>query len=185
MTNTNLKNGVILLAEPFLGDPHFKRSAVILCEHNEEGSLGFILNRPLDLSVSSMVKGFPDIEVEVYYGGPVQNDTIHYLHNVGDLIEDSVKVAEGIYWGGDFEKLKILLKSEMVKPENIRFFIGYSGWSVGQLAEEMRIGSWVIADLFPNYIFKSPPEELWKEVMINKGGSYTVIAQLPESLSWN
>lgn len=185
MTEIKLQRGIMLLAEPFMGDPHFKRSAVLLCEHNQEGSLGFILNRPLDLSVSGLIQDFPEIDAEVFYGGPVQNDTIHYLHDLGDVLDDSIEVADGVYWGGDFEKLKALISSKLVQPENIRFFVGYSGWSPGQLAEEMKYGSWMVADSYANYIFKSDPDQLWSEVMHNKGGSYTVLAQMPDSISWN
>lgn len=184
-TDKTIKAGKLLLAEPFMLDSHFKRATLILCEHNEEGSIGFILNRPLEVSVSGLIQDFPDFDAEVFYGGPVENDTIHYIHNVGDLLEDSVKVAPGVYWGGDFEKLKFLIRSELVKPENIRFFVGYSGWSTGQLAEETRMGSWVSAELSPNYIFKFAPEELWQEVMYRKGGKYTVLAQISEGVSWN
>ena len=187
MTDTSklLKNGLVLLAEPFMSDRNFRRSAVLLCEHNEEGSIGFIMNRPLDISLNGLIKDFPDFDTEVYYGGPVQTDTIHYIHNVGDLLEDSIKVSNGVYWGGDFEKLKFLISSELVQQHNIRFFIGYSGWSPGQLSDEMKFGSWMLADMYANYIFKSKPDQLWQEVMHNKGGSYTVLAQMPEGLSWN
>jgi putative transcriptional regulator len=187
MTHTDKKlgSGKVLVAEPFMLDRYFKRSAVLLCEHNEEGSIGFILNRPLDINVDSLIQDFPEFETEVYYGGPVQNDTIHYLHNVGDLLDDSVKIDDGVYWGGDFEKLKVLISTELIKPENIRFYLGYSGWSTGQLAEEMKLGSWMLADLFPNYIFKTEPDHLWKQVMHNKGKQFTVLAQMPEIASWN
>lgn len=187
MTNTDkkLESGKILLAEPFMQDRYFKRSAVLLCEHNQEGSIGFILNRRLDVSLEGLIQDFPDFDTEVYYGGPVQNDTIHYLHDVGDLLDDSVKVGEGVYWGGDFEKLKVLISTELIQPHNIRFFLGYSGWSTGQLEEEMKQGSWMLADLFANYVFKTEPDSLWRQVMHNKGMQYTVLAQIPEIPSWN
>ncbi|HKK75995.1 MAG TPA: YqgE/AlgH family protein [Saprospiraceae bacterium] len=187
MTNTDkdLKRGKVLLAEPFMLDRDFKRSAVVLCEHNKEGSLGFILNRPLAISVDGLVKDFPEFEAEVYSGGPVDHRTLHYLHNLGDMLDDSVKIARGVYWGGDFEKLKVLISTELVKPKNIRFFLGYSGWSAGQLEEEMRLGSWMLADLFANYVFKTEPDDLWQQVMHNKGDKYTVLAQIPELNGWN
>ncbi|MEL6926102.1 MAG: YqgE/AlgH family protein, partial [Bacteroidota bacterium] len=111
----------------------------------------------------------------------VQTDTIHYIHNVGELLDDSKEVANGVYWGGDFEKLKFLVSSELVHPQNIRFFVGYSGWSEGQLIEEMGIGSWVLADMDSNYVFKSDHEELWQSVMNNKGDAYSIIAQMPDN----
>ena len=181
----DITHGRVLLAEPFMLDPNFKRSAVLLCEHSEEGSVGFIMNKPLNMSVDELIEDFPEFDSTVLFGGPVQTDTIHYIHNVGELLDDSVKVTEGVYWGGDFEKLKFLATSNLIKPENIRFFVGYSGWNEGQLHNEMEIGSWLLADMDSNYLFKSDPDDLWQQVMYNKGDAYTVIAQMPDMLNWN
>lgn len=178
-------NGIVLLAEPFMLDANFKRAAVLLCEHNEDGSIGFIMNKPLDMRVDELIADFPEFDSEVLFGGPVQTDTIHYIHNVGDLLEDSMKVVEGVYWGGDYEKLKFLISSKLILPHNIRFFVGYSGWSGGQLNEELDYGSWVTADMDANYIFKSKPDKLWEQVMNHKGDVYSVISQLPDEVTWN
>ena len=185
MVGNEVKSGKVLLAEPFMLDPNFKRSAVLLCEHTNDGSVGFIMNKPLNMRVDELVEGFPEFDSGVLFGGPVQTDTIHYIHNVGPLLDDSVKVFDGIYWGGDFEKLKFLISSQLILPTNIRFFVGYSGWSEGQLSDELSYGSWVLADMDANYLFKSKPMNLWQQVMYNKGNTFTVIAQLPEAMSWN
>lgn len=185
MVRQEVSSGKVLLAEPFMLDPNFKRSAVLLCEHNEDGSVGFIMNKPLKMRIDELIDGFPEFDSEVFFGGPVQTDTIHYIHNVGDLVEDSVKVADGVYWGGDFEKLKFLIASNLVLPHNIRFFVGYSGWSEGQLNDEMGYGSWVLAEMDANYLFKSEPKKLWTQVMYNKGDTYSVIAQMPETSNFN
>jgi putative transcriptional regulator len=121
-----VKTGNILLAEPFMLDPNFRRSVVLLCDHHDEGSIGFILNKPLNRSIDEIIPDFPEFKSEVFYGGPVATDTIHFIHSVGDLVEDSVEVSRGVYWGGDYEKLKFLIESELILPDNIRFFIGYS-----------------------------------------------------------
>ncbi len=185
MVNYEIKNGVILLAEPFMLDPNFRRAAVLLCEHSPEGSLGFIMNRPTDTSIDQLIEDFPEFHSPVFWGGPVQTDTLHYIHNVGDLLDDSIRIADGVHWGGDFEKLKFLITSSLILPENIRFFMGYSGWDEGQLLDEMATGSWVPADMHPNYLFKSKPEMLWQQVMYNKGDAYSVIAFMPDTASWN
>ncbi|MEM1322685.1 MAG: YqgE/AlgH family protein [Bacteroidota bacterium] len=185
MLNNSIERGKVLLAEPFMQDPNFKRAVVLLCEHEEGGSLGFILNKSLDMKINELIADFPDIDCSVYYGGPVQTDTIHYIHNVGEILDDSRKVVNGVYWGGNFEKLKFLITTKMIVPENIRFFVGYSGWSIDQLKQEMRHGSWVPADMDANYLFKSKPQLLWKKVMQNKGDTYSVIAQMPDGVSWN
>jgi putative transcriptional regulator len=184
-TKQQVKSGQILLAEPFMADPYFRRAVVLLCEHNEEGSIGFILNKSIDMRINDLMSDFPEFDAEIFYGGPVQTDTLHYVHNVGDILDDSIQVADGVWWGGDFEKLQVLIRTELILPENIRFFVGYSGWSGGQLAHEMGIGSWFAAELFSNYVFKSRPHQLWTQVMADKGDTYEVIAEMPEELSWN
>jgi len=179
--------GKILLAEPYMLDPNFRRASIIICEHNNEsgGSLGFIFNKPLQTNIDELIPDFPEFESEVYFGGPVQTDTVHYIHTFGDLLEESHEIAKGVYWGGDFEKLKFLIDSKLVKSNQIRFFIGYTGWSEGQLEEEMKVGTWLLADFYPNYLFKSPASKLWKQIMYNKGNAFTVIADMPDEVSWN
>jgi putative transcriptional regulator len=184
-TKTQVIGGQVLLAEPFMLDPYFRRAVVLLCEHHPEGSVGFILNKTIDLGINDLMADFPAFEADVFYGGPVQTDTLHYVHNLGDLIEDSVRISDGVWWGGDFEQMKFLIASQMVTPANIRFFVGYSGWSSGQLLEEMEIGSWVTADMDSNYIFKTKPEQLWSKVMYNKGNVYEVLSDLPDNMVWN
>ena len=186
MESTQVKSGQILISEPFMWDSNFKRSVVLLCDHTtEEGSVGFILNKPLEMRIDELVTDFPEFDAPVYFGGPVQTDTVHYIHALGDLLEGSTEVARGVYWGGDFEKLKVLIRSELILPKDIRFFVGYSGWSEGQLQEELAVGSWVISDMHANYLFQSSPDELWKQVLSHLGDTYTVIAQMPDYVNWN
>ena len=170
-----LESGKLLVAEPFLTDPNFKRGVILLCDHQEDGSFGFILNKPIEMNISDLISSFPDFNSEVYYGGPVQTDTIHYLHNKGSLLPNSIKVLSGVYWGGDFEQLKSFIK---IQPEDIRFFVGYSGWSEGQLKAERKILSWMLVDGHRDYIF-GDSKELWKDVLEEEGGTYSVIAQIP------
>ena len=184
--DTLIKTGQILIAEPFMADPYFRRAVVLLCSHDDEdGSIGFILNKGIAMTVNDLVSDFPHFEGEVFYGGPVQTDTLHYVHNVGDLLDDSVKLAPGVWWGGDFAQLKFLISSGLLEPSNIRFFIGYSGWSSGQLDEEMNTGSWVTGEMDPNYVFKTSPRRLWSQAMHNKGDVFEVIADMPEHIFWN
>lgn len=186
MLDAIVTTGKVLLAEPFMVDPNFKRAAVLLCDHDDrEGTIGFILNKPLQTNIDELIEDFPEFDSEVYFGGPVQTDTIHYIHSVGNMLEDSIEVSRGVYWGGDFDKLKFLISSKLVRPHQIRFFVGYAGWTEGQLADEMRFGSWLLADMHANYAFKAQAPVLWKSIMNNKGNAFTVLAQMPEDLSWN
>lgn len=182
----SLKTGAVLISEPFMQDPNFKRSVVVLADYDKkEGTIGFIMNKSVEMQIGDLIADFPDFESEVYYGGPVQADTIHYIHNLGDLIEESTEISRGVYWGGDFEKLKFLIESKMVKPENVRFFIGYSGWAPGQLESEMDIRSWVSTDMDANYLFKVQSDDLWEKTLTDKGDHYSVIAQFPDQFSVN
>lgn len=181
-----LSRGKVLLAEPYMLDPHFKRSVVLLTDYSEEeGSVGFILNKPIAVKINNLIDDFPDFEAPVYYGGPVAQDTLHYVHDVGDILDESIPISQGVYWSGDYEKLKFLISSELVQPHNIRFFLGYSGWSPNQLESEMETGSWIVAHMDSNYAFKTKHKELWSQVMRNKGGRYTVIAEMPDSFHLN
>ena len=185
MTDRKITRGKVLLAEPFMLDTNFKRAVVLMCEHEDEGSLGFILNKSLNMKINELISGFPEIDSSVFYGGPVQTDTIHYIHNAGHLLEDSQEIMPGVFWGGDFNKLKALITNELITKENIRFFVGYSGWSECQLKEELKLGSWVVADMNLNYLFKEGAPDLWSKIMKHKGDVYSVIANVPEAITWN
>lgn len=173
-----LEAGKLLVAEPFLIDPNFKRGVILLCDYQEDGSFGFILNKPIEMNISDLISSFPAFTSEVYYGGPVQTDTIHYLHTKGDLLPSSIKVLSGVYWGGDFEQLKAFIEAGKIQPQDIRFFVGYSGWSSGQLKEECKTFSWITTDGHFDYVF-GEHKELWKSVLEEQGGTYSVIAQIP------
>jgi len=186
MTMPQISTGKVLLAEPFMMGSNFKRAAILLTEHTDkEGSVGFIMNKQLEMNITELVADFPEFESPTFFGGPVATDTIHYIHNVGDLLEKSTKIGEGIYWGGDFEKLKFLIDSKMINPQNIRFFVGYSGWSEGQLQDELKSGSWIVADMDANYLFNTKHTELWKQIMNDKGDRYEAIADMPDSSNFN
>lgn len=183
--NMEIKAGKILLAEPFMLDPNFKRTVVLICEHGDHGTTGFVLNKTLDIKVNELLPDFPESKAAVFVGGPVAVDSLHYLHNVGDMLDNSLEVCPGVYWGGDFEKLKFLMENGLIKDNNIKFFVGYSGWTEGQLIEEMQETSWIVEDMDANYLFKIKPFVLWQTVLHNKGNTYTVIAQMPDAVSLN
>lgn len=185
MTHKKLEKGSVLLAEPYMLDDNFRRTAILLVAHDEEGSLGFIMNRQGKLRIDALVEDFPEFNAPVSFGGPVENHTLHYLHCVGDLLADSKEILPGIFWGGDFTQLKLLIRNGLVMPRDIRFFVGYTGWSEGQLQDELSMGSWVTASMFPNYLFKSRPKNLWTQIMQNKGKHFSVIAEMPDSASYN
>ncbi len=184
-TEKQIRAGKVLIAQPFMEDPQFKQSVIVICEHTQDGSLGFVLNKPLKMNVNELVSEFPEQEFELYFGGPVATDTIHYIHNSRDLLEDSQEISKGVFWGGDFEKLKFLIRSELIKPGDIKFFVGYSGWSSGQLEDELKGNSWFMGEMDANYAFNSHSYSLWKKVLQVKGDTFSVIAQMNEGFSKN
>lgn len=177
----DLKKGRLLLAEPFLKDPNFKRSVILLCEHDEkEGSVGFILNNLADLMLDDVIEDLNNFPAELYIGGPVQNDTLHFLHNLGNKLKGSIEIAEGVYWGGNFEDVINMINKGEVTPDNFRFFLGYSGWSPNQLDEEMKENSWMVHPAKSAHVFKLDADELWKQVLQEMGPDYAMMVNFPE-----
>jgi putative transcriptional regulator len=171
--------GILLIADPFLKDPNFLRTVVFLCEHKEEGSFGFVLNRKYENTLNELIPGLDDLKLPVFYGGPVQMDTIHFLHQYPDEIPGSEEVMKGVYWGGDFETVVIMLKNGSIHPDKIRFYIGYSGWSDGQLNTELEEKSWLTVEGTRKLIFHRNYEEIWKDSLKQLGGDYEMMINFP------
>ncbi|MEO6682145.1 MAG: YqgE/AlgH family protein [Ginsengibacter sp.] len=170
--------GTILIANPFLKDPNFTRSVIFLCENMQEGTFGFVLNQIYPKKLHELL---PDLTSEkpLYKGGPVQVDTLHFLHQYPDLIIGGIEVIDGVYWGGNFESLQIHLKNESLNDDKIKFFVGYSGWTEGQLDFEMKEESWIVANATKELLFNTPPESIWKESLRHLGGKYELMVNFP------
>jgi putative transcriptional regulator len=171
--------GIILVSEPFLKDPNFMRTAVFLCEHNDEGSFGFILNRPFEQRLEDFIPDLDGISIPVYYGGPVQPDTLHFLHNIPDLMDEAQQVLHNVYWGGDFKQIIRLIKSRHLDLNKIRFFLGYSGWSAGQLTEELQLKSWLTTKGTGGLVFHAQPGHLWKDAVMQLDAHFHPILNYP------
>lgn len=171
--------GVILISDPFLKDPNFMRTAVFLCEHNEEGSFGFVLNRPFEQRLDEFVPDLEGFTIPVYYGGPVQPDTLHFLHNIPDLMAEAQKIFEDVYWGGDFREVIRLIKDRQLDLDNIRFFLGYSGWSEGQLNEELEGKSWLTVTGTNKLVFGTETGEIWRSAVLQLEEQYHPIVHYP------
>ena len=171
--------GILLIADPFLKDPNFLRTVVFLCEHKTEGSFGFVLNRQYENTLDELIPELEGHQLPVYYGGPVQIDSIHFLHQYPDEIPGGQEVVKGVYWGGDFDAVVDLIKKSAIDADKIRFFIGYSGWSEEQLNTEMKEKTWLTVKANRKLIFHNKQEEIWKDSLKHLGGEYEIMANFP------
>lgn len=186
MVDLKPEKGKLLIAEPTLtGDVSFNRSVVLIAEHNESGSVGFILNKPLEYTINELVTEI-HIPFQVYNGGPVEQDNIYFIHKVPHLITNSTEISDGIFWGGDFEKIISLINEGVLSEENIRFFLGYTGWSVLQLDQELTSKSWIVVkNKYESSIIKKSSIAFWKEKMVELGGDYLMWSNAPDNPSLN
>lgn len=182
MISETLIKGQLLIAEPsIIGDLSFNRSVILLADHDKDGSVGFIINKPLKYTINDLI---PDIDsrLKIYNGGPVEQDNLYFIHNVPDLIPNSIEISNGIYWGGDFESTKELINNGKINKNNIRFFLGYTGWSESQLQSEMDANSWIItSNNYKNKIIGKSSTHFWKEQIMELGGDYLIWSNAPEN----
>ncbi len=176
--------GKLLIAEPFMGDYYFKRSVILLAEHNEEGSYGMVFNKPLHVKLNDLITDFPVFEADLYLGGPVKTDSLFYIHKFPD-VADCIPVNNDLYWGGDIDNIKELIACNQLNKNNIRFFIGYSGWSPKQLDEELKNNSWVVSRFKTDALFADTSEDIWKSLVLKLGDDYSHWINFPVNPSFN
>jgi len=173
------ESGKLLLSEPFLKDAYFMRSVILLAEHNLEGSFGLILNKPTNLPIYKVVKDFPKIESPVYFGGPVKPESIFYIHSLGHLINDCLPINRNLFLGGDIEQIKELILLNKISPNDIRFFVGYSGWDPKQLDRELKEKSWIVVGYKNINFLDNRTDLLWKDILKNMGDEFAYWATSP------
>ena len=171
--------GILLIADPFLKDPNFLRTVVLICNHVAEGSFGFVLNKKIDQALDELLENFEGFKLPVYYGGPVQTNTIHFVHQYPHLIPDACKINNDIYWGGNFETVTALIKNSSLDLNKIKFFIGYSGWGDGQLNTELTEKSWLSVAATKKLVFNTTADEVWKGSLKHLGGDYEMMINFP------
>lgn len=185
MIKVKPSKGKLLVAEPsILNDNSFNRSVIFLTEHNEGGSVGFIFNKPTDFTLTDI---FPDLnsELPIFYGGPVSSDNLYFIHKIPELIPNSIEISNGFYWGGDFDAVTELLLEDSISKNDIRFFLGYSGWSNNQLEDELSTLSWIVTENKSHNLLKINHDEFWKDEISKFGGVYQIWANAPENPSHN
>ncbi|MFC6999691.1 YqgE/AlgH family protein [Rufibacter roseus] len=181
----DIQNGSILISEPFLGDPNFERSVVVICQHDTDGTVGLVLNRISNLFLSDVVEVNQQVfDMALAVGGPMQPNTLHYIHRLPNLT-DAQPISTELFWGGDFEELTTMLNSGLVSEDEIRFFVGYSGWSPGQLEEEIEKNVWFVNNNAANKLLTLNTDTLWRDILREMGGKYKMYANYPADPSLN
>lgn len=182
--NNIIRKGKILIADPVLDEVYFRRGVILVSDHNEEGTIGFVLNKQIDLKIGEAIDDLSSIDMPVYLGGPVSKDSIYYIHTLGDAVADSYQIADKLYFGGHFDTLKEMILKGKVKENQVRFFLGYSGWAPGQLEEELKSEAWIMGNVKSNYVFDSS-KNLWHDALMDMGNKYALIANFPDDPSMN
>ena len=171
--------GRLLISEPFMGDYYFGRSVILLAEHNNEGSFGVIMNKPVTATFNEVLKDFPEFDAPIYLGGPVEVDSLFYVHTKGEQLDGATEIVKGLYWGGDIDALKELILIKRIEPRDIRFFIGYSGWAADQLSAELKKNSWVITQASKRVLFSIDPMMMWDNLLGKMGETYKYWSKFP------
>jgi putative transcriptional regulator len=179
-------SGKLLISEPLLQDAYFRRSVVLLIEHSDnEGTIGVMLNKPLEVTFNQVIKHSPVLETGMYLGGPVATGNVYFLHTLGERIHGSIEISPGLFWGGDIEQVNELIRLNVLNSSNIRFFVGYSGWEPNQLEKELKLNSWAIVKAQAQEIWNSPPGELWNAMVTKLGVSFDFWKKMPEDPGMN
>ena len=187
MKPNNIKpaQGKLLISEPFLNDFYFEKSVVLIAKHDENGSFGFIINKPIEVKAYDMLKEFADFEPKIYLGGPVKPDTIFAIHSLGKLIPKSKKIINTLYWSDNVEVIFEMIASKKINSKDICFYIGYSSWSVNQLNNELKKKSWIVINSNIENVITPKPENLWSDILKKMGNDYAIWANPPHNPSLN
>jgi putative transcriptional regulator len=177
--------GTLLVSGPYLPDPYFHRTVVLLCTHDQEGSLGFVLNRPINTGVDGLMEDMPAVDSPVGIGGPVQSGNLFFLHTLGARIGESLEVMEGLYMNGDYDQLRELLRREPALARQVRFFVGYSGWGEDQLAKEIEEKAWLVHPADLRHVMDGNASGLWADTLREMGPAYAPLANFPEDPTLN
>ena len=180
-----IKLGSLLLADPFEKDPRFKHSVVLLTEYDEEGALGFIMNKPTGISVSEAVDDFPYCDSLLYFGGPEETESLFYVHTVGEMLDDSIEIIPGLWHGGDYDKLRMLLDTNQIGNDQIRFYVGYTEWVPGALDFEVKKKYWIVSNVNNFFPLHDSLRGSWEKVLKSMGQEYAILANFPEDPNLN
>jgi putative transcriptional regulator len=178
--NTKPIKGALLLSDPFEADVHFTRSVVLICNHDENGTFGFVLNNYVHLPAEELNDELTSYKGRVSIGGPVDKTNLYYIHRFGNTVEDSEHIVDDLYFGGNFNQLIEQIKMHPLDETRARFFIGYSGWGEGQLEEELERNSWIVVNnIETTQMMNTTNNQFWKDIMTRQGMKFKLFADFP------
>ncbi|MCX6386711.1 MAG: YqgE/AlgH family protein [Solirubrobacterales bacterium] len=176
--------GQLLIATPVLQDPNFQRTVVLIAEHNSEGAMGIVLNRPSEAPVSDAtpeLEPFVDYGAAVHEGGPVQPTAVVVLAEFVQPEPETVLLIDTV----GFLPAGVDLDDLLGNTVRARVFAGYAGWGPGQLEQEIDREDWILGEPLAHEVFTDNPEDLWSESLERKGGAYALLARMPDDPSLN
>ena len=186
--NKNYKKGSLLIANPVLPDPNFSRTVILLCDHDEQGSFGLVINRSTQLKAPDLflnINILKSYNEKIYLGGPVSQSMVFFLCRSPSAAGKLDEICSGVYLGSNLETLESLYSSLENPEQDIRFYLGYSGWSGGQLAEEMEQNSWLVQKANEQFIFLDSESLIWPQAVNSLGEKYQYLTKAPVNPQWN
>lgn len=181
-----IEKGTFLISTPDIEMGFFFRSVILICEHNANGSFGLVINKNLDLELPKEILNMGELHnphVSIRAAGPLQTNQMMLLHNSVTIPQQTLKICEGAYLGGDLQFLQEALSDE--NGPQIFLCFGYAGWGAGQLEREFLDGNWFVWPAAAENIFQTPPEKLWSTILRAMGGKYSALSMIPDDLTLN
>ncbi|MBI2743390.1 MAG: YqgE/AlgH family protein [Chlamydiales bacterium] len=184
--HSQLSKGTFLIASPDIDEGLYFRAVLVICEHSTTGSFALMINKPLDVDIPEEILNIKETlnpRVQVRAGGPIQPNQMMLLHSSDQLPDQTLKICEGVYLGGDLQFLQEAVGS--ASGPHIRLCFGYAGWGAGQLEREFMSGGWFVHPASAKHIFETPYEKVWQTVLRDMGGKYATLSMIPDDLSLN
>jgi putative transcriptional regulator len=184
--HSHLSKGTFLIASPEIDSGIYFRAVLLICEHSPGGSFGLIINKPLEIELPEDIINMKELSnpnVAIRCGGPIQPTQMMLLHSSDQLPEQTLKICEGVYLGGDLQFLQDAIGSS--NGPSIRLCFGYAGWGAGQLEREFLGGGWFLHPAASKHIFETHPDKIWQTLLREMGGKYATLSMIPEDLSLN
>lgn len=183
-TNIKAGPGKVLISEPLLQDACFQRSVIYLCHHDTSESVGYVFNKKADHLLADFIHDLTGNDFPLYTGGPVGLDTLHLLHIVPELIGGE-PIQNGIHWGGEIDQAIEHILAGRITPHTCKFFIGYSGWSEGQLDAELDMNTWLVSEGNADLLFEKSEEQIWQQAVTALGRKFNPLLFMPTKPEFN